>query len=485
MQPKQDKRELLTTMIAVGLAGVTVLTCSAIGPRRRPAHPGAPEGSATRLGVVAAAASKPEQVAEAAQPLPYPTTRLWQDPGSLGTSPEGMPLPRLARFYEALAQLQHGVRRDHVRILWIGDSHTQADVWTDALRKHLQKKFGNGGPGFVHVGWDTYGYRHEDVAIEVTGAWSIRPLTLVSVTQVDDGVFGLGGVRLVPRGADACATVRVRPSGLPGAGTWDLAVRFVQRDAAIAATVDGQPPTRLQPIPSTLGHIVHVKLTTAGPGGELRVDGARGAPQLLGVVIEASDRRGVVVDTLGLNGARYSSTLAWDEASWTAEVARRRPDLVVTAFGTNESSDLKLNPARHAERVRALVHRALAAAPGTDCLIFGPVDRGGLEYADVVAVINDAQRSAAESLGCGYWNGQHAMGGKGSWSRWMAMDPPLAASNGVHLYPRGYRRLGEMLARDMLAAYSLGAADPAAAPDEAVAGARGAASPVGSGDVAR
>ncbi|HKX39416.1 MAG TPA: hypothetical protein VJN20_12230, partial [Burkholderiales bacterium] len=59
----------------------------------------------------------------------------------------------LANFYDALSALDRGERKEHVRIAWLGDSHAQADFWTGYLRRALQKRFGNGGPGFVHLGY--------------------------------------------------------------------------------------------------------------------------------------------------------------------------------------------------------------------------------------------------------------------------------------------------------------------------------------------
>src|SRR5262245_39409172 len=64
--------------------------------------------------------------------------------------------PELARFHAALNQLERKQRKDHVRILWLGDSHGQADFWSGQLRKSLGERFGKGGPGFVHLGYKNY-----------------------------------------------------------------------------------------------------------------------------------------------------------------------------------------------------------------------------------------------------------------------------------------------------------------------------------------
>jgi len=382
MTPRSARRDLVVSGVVVVASAITVLTCSAIGRTPHQPSKNASAGSASSH-VPAPVASNPALPTTAGSvPLPLPPMRSWVAPRDLGSSPEGNAIPRLPRFYEALARLSIGLRHDHVRIVWLGDSHTQADVWTHAVRDVLQRGFGNGGPGFVHVGWDTYGYRHEDVSLDVHGRWSIRPLTLVSVKRVDDGVFGLGGLRLIPRGMNSRASVIVSSRGLPGAGRWDLALRFTEAEAGIAASIDGTP-RQIEANPRTFGSIRHVDFRSRGPGGKMTLDQPSGKPQVLGVVIESADRHGVVLDTLGLNGARVRSALAWDEETWVAELARREPDLVVLAFGTNESSNPKLKEERHTRRVRKLVGRIRRAAPESDCLLFGPIDRGGERYENV------------------------------------------------------------------------------------------------------
>lgn len=380
----------------------------------------------------------------------------WAEPATMGTSPEGNPIPKLARFYTALARLAAKQRKDNVHIAWLGDSHTQADIWTEAVRAPLQQRFGVGGPGFVHVGWTTYGYRHAGIVLSVAGKWGVEPKTLVTGEKEDDGVFGLGGVRLMPRQGGSRATVRASTEALPGRSRWDLAYRFTEDGSSFRAAVVGGEPRGFKAEAGTLGKIQHAQFETAGPGGELQVTEAVPGVQLFGAVVETSGAPGVVLDTLGLNGARVRSALAYDETTWEAELARRHPDLVVLVYGTNESSDVKINKEVHARRVKQLVARARAAAPETDCLIFGPIDRGGERYEKAVEDLNDAQRMAAAELGCAFWSGQVTMGGKGSMARWASESPPLAAGDHVHLQSRGYQRIGDALARDLMQGYGLG-----------------------------
>jgi len=249
--------------------------------------------------------------------------------------------------------------------------------------------------------------------------------------------------------------VGVDAKDLAGKGLWNLAVRFVESDSSLVVSIDGTVH-RLEAEQHTLGHIRHVEFESKGPGGTLQVEQPFNRPQLLGVVVEAKDRYGVVLDTLGLNGARYRSALAWDEATWVAELARREPDLVVVAFGSNESSD---SPApkyeNHQDHVKQLMARVRKAAPQADCLVFGPIDRGG-RYEEIVSRLNEAQAAAAAEVGCAFWSGQVAMGGPGSMYAWGRQVPQLGSRDALHLTMRGYKVLGEMLGRDLLRGYDAG-----------------------------
>src|SRR5262245_8923644 len=113
----------------------------------------------------------------------------------------------LAGFYDALSALERGQRHKHVRIAWLGDSHAQADFWTGYIRRALQKRFGNGGPGFVHLGYKDY--RHEGVEVDVSGSWRFSPRKPATPLPSGDGVFGLGGMLLAGHKGDRRAQIEL------------------------------------------------------------------------------------------------------------------------------------------------------------------------------------------------------------------------------------------------------------------------------------
>lgn len=383
----------------------------------------------------------------------------------------------LAHFYSALDGLSNGTRKDHVRILWLGDSHGQADFWSGRVRTILQKRFGNGGPGFVHIAYK--GYRHDGVDLQMKEKWVTRPKGPATGLPTFDGVFGLGGLLTSTDVNGAEASVEIRDSSLPKKLHWDLCYRFNKPGESIRVSLTGQKPMTL-----TAGvkvgakpPLLHTKLTTTweGPpkqtapagttkgkdppkappakGPRLEVTPASGIPFFCGVVIETdpAESPGVVLDVLGINGARFTTALAWDEEAWLAELSRRSPSLVIFEYGTNESGDVGIKAETYAEKVTRLVARVRKNKPDTDCAVLAPTERADQEVRS--ALIRDIWRDAAKESGCWFWDTIEVMGGKGAMRAWKAENPPKGAKDGVHLTVRGYQELGDRLAADLLKKY--------------------------------
>ena len=338
-----------------------------------------------------------------------------------------------------------------MRVLWLGDSHGAADYWSGALRTGLQKRFGNGGPGFVHVGYKNY--RHDDVTTDVEGSWGMRPKGPATTEVTGDGTFGLGGIML--HGGDAArASVTITDATLPPQLSWALCYRLDQPTDTISLDLTGIQTLNLATSPEApAGSVQHLRLASTGPQPKLVVRPTGVRPELCGAIIETDPitHPGVVLDTLGINGARFGTPLAWNESAWAEEVAHRDPTLAILEYGTNEASNDLVKPEAVAKTLTRLVERLRAVKPTIDCLVVGGTDRADKE--DFVPKLREAFQSAAAAAGCGYWDTWSAMGGKGSIKKWSSESPPRAAKDGIHLTPRGYRELGTQLHADLMKAY--------------------------------
>ncbi len=438
MTPAQRQAAEIALLIATGLG---VATCMARQPPAPTVATVAPASSAAVASSPAPSLSAP----------PAPSSAAPVE-SAAPPAPPAAPTPKgalsLPRFHAAELALAEGTRKDHVRIVWLGDSHTAADLWTGAVRASLSKRLGAGGPGFVHVGWAENKYRHDGVRLETQEKWSVLPVPYPTTKRVGDGVYGLGGVRLVPSGGDARSTIEVLASATHKSTklTWELAYRTGE-DGKVRAAVDGEPK-ELTDEPKGAAGVRHHRFVSHGSTGKLTVT-TSGRPELLGVVIEG-DAPGVVLDTLGLNGARVATWTARDDGAWVDELSRRRADLIVLAFGTNESSDVAPKSERYEAEADKLLSRAARGAPSADCLVILPMDRAGAEFGPRLAVISEGLSAAAKRHGCATWSALSAMGGPGSMSAWKRESPPRAAPDGIHLTPKGYQYLGERLARDLV-----------------------------------
>jgi lysophospholipase L1-like esterase len=353
--------------------------------------------------------------------------------------------PELSHFFSALEALERHERSESVRVLWFGDSHTAADYLTGAVRSALTRHYGSGGPGFVRLG--VAPYRHDLATLNRIGRFRLEPDPPSRRSLSDDGVFGLGGIRALPNAGPVKMTLKVGSHAalgqlkfrllfeLPEAAAFHVSVgerALLVSDAAQAERVPGSPILRLE--------------LTAEPNSMLTIEVRRGRPRFYGVIVERV-QPGVVLDTLGIDGARVATALAWGEASFIAEVAARRPELVTLAYGTNEAFD-EQNVEAYDRQLSDLLGRLRRGAPAADCLVLGPPDAlaSNGETQPRVALISNVYERVATRLGCAFESAQALMGGPGAFGTWLREDPPLSRPDRIHLTPRGYRRLGELLA---------------------------------------
>lgn len=420
------------------LSALVALTCASdgsFGAPPRSAPPAAAPAKSAEAGAVRAAE-------------PGPATRPSAAPAAPATQPTAA--HELGRFFTALSELEQKKRREPVRIVWLGDSHTAADFWTGVVRRALGERFGVGGPGFLRAG--VHPYRHDLVKVGREGRFRVQPDSPARRTPQGDGVFGLGGMRVLPD-VGARATIELDARAFAGPAHFEVWYRLSPGSALrveLGKQVLALTESSGERVPGS--PIARVKLTGM-PGEVLGITATAGAPEIFGVVAERAEP-GVVLDAAGIDGARLATPLAWAEEPFVAEIAARQPALVAVAYGTNEVFDA-VRVDRYAEQLRALVGRLRRGAPNADCLVVGPPDsaaRGGGSEPRVLEIDRLEQQTAHE-LGCAYLSAFALMGGEGSFARFMQETPRLARPDRIHLTPKGYEKLGEATARELLSRY--------------------------------
>jgi lysophospholipase L1-like esterase len=356
----------------------------------------------------------------------------------------------LASFFAELTSLKRGeARRDAIVTVW-GDSHTAADGWTSVLRSELQGRFGSGGRGFVTLGkpWRTHGQKQ----VTFANGPGCEGHSMLEREPDPEGAYGLGGAYVLCRGKHAFVSttfqervdaVAIQLGGGPLAGTVEVLV-----DGASAGTRNIHTPS-----PIVNSWIVRL------PEGarEITVKSRDGKPFRSYGLSAHLHEAGVVVDALGVNGARAENLERIDEVHLMQAVARRKPSLVVLAYGTNEAGD-DGDPAAYPDRVRRVIEKLRRGQPQAACLLVGPPDRSERvgdhwETMTRLVAVAELQRRLAAEQRCAFFDTLAAIGGPGTIELWSREDPPRAQRDHVHYTWIGYTAWGQAIADALLTAY--------------------------------
>ncbi|MDD9938275.1 MAG: SGNH/GDSL hydrolase family protein [Myxococcales bacterium] len=362
----------------------------------------------------------------------------------------------LAAFHAALGRAER--REGRARIAFYGASHVASDLFTGRIRQRLQARFGDAGPGFVLPAKPWRWYRHHGVKIEKSrGFDDLR----VRARAPKDDIYGLAGVALQTDDKYGRGILRTRKNGgLEGmASRFELYYLKQPNGGTMSVFIDGERTRNLGA--RAKGTETAYAAFEVEPGHhtlEVRTHG-NGPVRLFGVSVER-DAPGVILDTLGIPGARARYHLHWDEGVYREHLLRRNPDLIVLAYGTNEAGDDDVPIERYEGRLRQVMKRLREILPAASCLLVGPSDRpikdddGSYSTRPRTAQLVESQRRVSAEMGCGFFDLVAFMGGDMSMVRWVATEPPMGAKDHVHFTKHGYVRLGDVLHDALLEGYT-------------------------------
>jgi len=373
--------------------------------------------------------------------------------------PQLAPGPRLSDptgamsiFYEGLLRCETREPGARVRVLHYGDSPTTGDLVTADVRRLLQRRFGDGGHGFVLVDKPWAWYMHRGVAIHAK-EWRDEPAS--QGDRARDRLHGLGGVSF--RGsAGAVSTIE-----FGGRGHRRIEVQYLRRPGGGAfalETTDGRSLLMVE----TEGERESAAFATAilpPDANTVRVEVIRGSVRLFGLWAE-KESPGVVYSSLGLNGAGAQTLLRFFEPShWKQQIEHQSPDLIVINYGSNESDFPKYVDGVYASELRELIDRVRGAAPKSSILVMSPMDRGTRQMGGEIVTLPALQRvvkiqqQIAGETGVAFFNTYEAMGGSGTMARWYAAKPRLVSADFLHPMPAGAEKVGELFDQALYAGY--------------------------------
>ncbi|MEO8100847.1 MAG: GDSL-type esterase/lipase family protein [Acidobacteriota bacterium] len=346
------------------------------------------------------------------------------------------PKHELDHFYDALR------KGGTVRVLHYGDSPTTADLITADVRSMLQKQFGDAGAGFVLIARPWAWYAHRGMGMEAEN-WGID---VAGRPEFKDGLFGLGGGRF--RGTPGSVanwtlrsgqarSVEVAFLAQPNGGSFEFEADGQVIGTGNTAAEIEQPGFATFSLPATASAF------------SLRV--TSGFVKLFGAEFR-KDKPGVLYSSLGINGASVTMlSRAYDRAHFLAQLRHYRPDLVILAYGTNESGFPGFVDSTWSNEMETAVKRVRAALPDTSILLMSPMDRGELKADGQIGTLEalprlvEKEKQLSVKLDIAFFNTFEAMGGPGTMARWYAAAPRLVGADYIHPLPAGAKIVGELL----------------------------------------
>lgn len=324
-----------------------------------------------------------------------------------------------------------------------GDSHIAADILTRRIRERLQREFGDGGLGFLLPG-NPMSTRRQGAAAGVTSGWTINGL---GARALKHGLYGPLGI--VQTTSQRGERLWLRTSGnhfevyyarQPGGGSLDILMDGVSMLDKPIATASRTPQVGVFSFESA-GGVHELQIRTLSPG----------KVTILGLVAEQLND-GVAFDVLGLNGARASRMLGWNQLAFADVLKERNPDLIILSYGTNEVTDGDWSSLGYQRVLAQVVGSLRRTLPQTSILIYGPPDRSDVPLAAKrMSSMNESHRITALDHDTAFWSSFEAMGGTGSMNSWVRKG--LAQGDRVHLTSIGYARMGDMFFADLMRAY--------------------------------
>lgn len=351
------------------------------------------------------------------------------------TDPPRVPIVRpelLGGFYDGLARLCAGHASDHLRIAVFGDSNLTMDLPTGRLRRRMQRRFGDGGHGFVALGKPWSHYIHMDVRHHVGAGWTSYAIT---TKPTSDGYYGLGGIVAESRYPGAITYVETAPKGsIVGSTASRFDFYYIERPSggAVDLVLDGAPQGRVETKSAqargALGF--HRVEATDGPHRLDVVATSTGIARVSGIALER-DTPGVVIDSFGVGSMNTKTLGRHDPTVFGAMLGRRRYDLVVFLTGANDIFTMDAVP----ETMHRLVALCRGALPDVSLLVVTPPDRGLRRSMKQTQQVVAQRHEVAKNEGCALWDQFEAMGGAGSMGRFV--HEKFAVSDAVHFNERG------------------------------------------------
>jgi lysophospholipase L1-like esterase len=363
------------------------------------------------------------------------------------------PHTALSHFHQVLDELIEK-RNRKVNIVHFGDSHIQADYFTDQIRGHFndEQLLGNGGRGyFFPCLMAQGGYAPYNIQVGYKGRW----LGCKNVQLYQSCSWGLSG--MTSSTVDSTAQFTIDPN-------LNSKHKYYITRAKVYYPVNNPNAYNIKVL-TPFGAIEPYRLSADGyaefvlpqPQTKITVQLERRFPNqnfftLEGVSLE-NEAVGVQYTAVGVNSATVPSFLKTPQLE--SHLRSLEPDLVIISLGTNDAYGLGFDENQFKIQYARLIQRVRTASPTASVLLTTPGDcalPGGRWNPSNLKAVR-VMKELAEESNCAVWDLFTVMGGYGSVGKWLKNG--MTAYDQVHLTGKGYRLQGDLLYDALVSEYGV------------------------------
>lgn len=358
----------------------------------------------------------------------------------------------LSSFYDKLYQLRQR-KVTTVSILHLGDSHIQADVLTNTVRKNFQVEFGNAGRGLVFPGRVGRTNEASGIYSSSNSAWDAKRIIYLDQPPP----IGISGMTLFTREAGASFSLQAKPNDALSYSFNQLTILYQKDFSSFNLSVKDSSGAELAYAgPYTMEDKNISRLRFSRPVTQIQLQTVQSLPMsqhfsLYGLVL-GNGKPGVYYHSTGGNGAKVKHYLGAE--LFLEQTSELHPDLIVISLGTNEAIEYPYVDPKFEAQLKEFVDGLLHSNPDAHILLTVPMDfyKKKTRRNPGVEQVREKIIGFAEANHFAYWDLYLVGGGKHAADLWKKND--LLQTDGIHFTKAGYSLQGNLLYEALLKGYN-------------------------------
>ncbi len=330
-------------------------------------------------------------------------------------------------------------------IVHMGDSHLQADILPEQIRKKLQAIHGDGGRGMVFPFSTVKTYSSFFYLTSHTGVWDWHKAITI-IPKLPMGAIGMTCRTYQPNATFTLNFLEDIPKD-------HNVIKFFVKKTNKSFDFVIENGTNKIPVvvDSSNADIPFIKVKVPPLSRKITIRTVKSNPEkkefeFSGMSIEKEEDKGVIFHNVGVGAARYQSILY--QKLFVKHLPGLEPDVCLIDFGTNDYLyDDLIKPELESEIKKVIEicreanpEMAIILTTTQDLYLYGRNRYSGEKFSDLIQKI-------AKDTECAFYDWYWVSGGRTALKKWVYKG--LAQPDYIHLTISGYRLKGNLIAEAM------------------------------------